>query len=97
MKIIDNTDKLLADIESKKRDCLATACAEVESTAKEICVKKTGDLANSITSVIEGDTGIIGSDKDYAPIVEIKYHPFLRPALEQQWNRIKEIFTGGKG
>jgi len=48
---------------------LEKACLLVENSAKEKAPVNTGNLRNSITYEVEGDTGIIGTNLEYAPYV----------------------------
>lgn len=49
---------------------LGKACALVEREAKKKAPKGTGELRNSITSRVEGQTGIVYTPLEYAPYVE---------------------------
>ena len=49
---------------------LGIACALVERTAKELAPKDNGELRRSITSKVEGTTGIVFTTLEYAPYVE---------------------------
>lgn len=49
---------------------LVKACVLVETTAKEKVPVETGTLKRSITHEIEGNTGIVGTNMEYAPYVE---------------------------
>lgn len=73
MRIKDNSAKLNKAIKAKIRKLLEEAAALVERSAKEYCHRKTGDLARSITHEIdvEGKTARIGSNLEYAPMVEL--------------------------
>jgi phage gpG-like protein len=46
------------------------ACLLVENDAKRNCPVDTGRLRQSITHRIEGSTGIVGTNVEYAPYVE---------------------------
>ena len=48
---------------------LEKACLLVENSAKEKAPVNTGNLRNSMTHDVEGDTGIIGTNLEYAPYV----------------------------
>lgn len=50
-------------------DSLNKACLLVEDSAKAKAPVNTGTLRNSITYEIEGDTGIVGTNLEYAPYV----------------------------
>lgn len=54
----------------KVRRAIGRCCAKVEGEAKEKAPKGTGELRNSISSRIEGDTGIVFTPLEYAPYVE---------------------------
>jgi len=49
---------------------LNQACIVVENNAKKNCPVDTGELRRSITHEVNGDTGIVGSNLEYAPYVE---------------------------
>jgi len=58
---------------------------------------QTGRLRSSITNRIEGSTGIVGTNVEYANFVEhgtdkMGAQPFLFPALEQVRAKIAEFF-----
>ena len=60
----------LAD-EEKMQQALNKACLLVEGSAKKKAPKgETGALARSITSKVEGNTGIVFTPLEYAPYVE---------------------------
>ena len=50
--------------------CLYKSCLLVEKSAKQKVQVDTGALRRSITSEVEGNTGIVGSNLLYAPYVE---------------------------
>lgn len=52
------------------RQALVNACVLVETTAKEKVPAPTGTLKRSITHEIKGNTGIVGTNMEYAPYVE---------------------------
>ena len=49
---------------------LGTCCALVEREAKQLAPKDNGELRRSITSKVEGNTGIVFTPLEYAPYVE---------------------------
>ena len=49
---------------------LTKAAFLVENEAKKKCPVDTGELRNSITSEIEGNQAVVGSNLEYAPYVE---------------------------
>lgn len=72
VKGVDSVTERLEGIvsEEKLKRALGLACAMVERSAKQKAPKGTGELRNSITSVVEGDTGIVFTPLEYAPYVE---------------------------
>ena len=56
--------------ESKIQQQLGLACALVERSAKKKAPKDTGALRRSITSKVDGLTGIVFTPLEYAPYVE---------------------------
>lgn len=71
---IKGIDKLIVKLDSAKNidltKALTKACIIVETSAKEKVPVDTGDLKRSITWEIDGNTGIVGTNKEYAPYVE---------------------------
>ena len=57
--------------EDKVKEALKKSCLMVEASAKQLAPKgRTGELARSITSKVEGLTGIVFTPLEYAPYVE---------------------------
>lgn len=52
------------------QEALNDSCLLVENTAKENCPVDSGQLRNSITSNVSGETGEVGTNVEYAPYVE---------------------------
>ena len=50
---------------------LEKACLIVENSAKQNCPVADGQLRQSITHMVEGTTGEVGTNVEYAPYVEI--------------------------
>lgn len=55
---------------AKLTNAISKACALVERAAKQKAPKDTGALRRSITSRIEGATGVIFTPLEYAPYIE---------------------------
>lgn len=75
MSRIDGVDEVLERLDSlisteNIEQALGKACALVERAAKEKAPKDTGELRRSITSRIEGNTGIVFTPLEYAPYIE---------------------------
>jgi len=99
-KIMDNTDKVMAEIERKSQEKLETAALMVERTAKQLAPVETGTLRRSITHKVTKNKAVVGSNVEYAPHIEMgtvkmAAQPFLRPALMANMARIKRLFTKG--
>jgi phage gpG-like protein len=66
----------------------------VERDAKIIVPVDTGTLRNSITHVVQGNVGIVGTSIEYAANVELgigqRRQPYLTPALNMNRAIIKE-------
>lgn len=73
---------------NKLQKALGKACALVERSAKQKAPKGTGELRNSITSKVEGDTGIVYTPLEYAPYVEFGTGLFAENGGRQDvpWN-----------
>lgn len=72
---IEGLDKLLSKLNKLERceavqEGLKAGASIVESAAKEKCPVDTGDLKRSITSRIDDDKAIIGTNLEYGPYVE---------------------------
>lgn len=66
--ILEAIDNIASGETIKQR--LGIACALVERAAKEKAPKDNGELRRSITSKVEGTTGIVFTPLEYAPYVE---------------------------
>lgn len=72
---LEGLEEVLAAIEelddtSNLEIALGKACAIVERAAKQKAPKNTGELSRSITSKVEGLTGVVYTPLEYAPYVE---------------------------
>lgn len=74
-KIVDHTNEVLAEIDKRIADGLIKAGLIVERRAKQICPRKTSRLARSITSEVSKNRVVIGSNVEYAPMVEMGTRP----------------------
>ena len=64
-------DALMAKLSAVDvQEALNESCLLVENTAKENCPVDSGQLRNSITSNVSGETGEVGTNVEYAPYVE---------------------------
>lgn len=72
MKVeVIGVDALMAKLSAVDlEEALNDSCLLVENTAKENCPVDSGQLRNSITSNVRGETGEVGTNVEYAPYVE---------------------------
>lgn len=94
---VNNTPEVLAKIKSAIAAALDESGNLVENAAVEKCPVDTGNLRNSLTHQVNGDTVEIGTGVEYAPYVELGTSrmgkkPYLRPALENNISKIEQIF-----
>ena len=73
MAEIEGLDRLMAKLEkiskSSMDEALKKACLVVETEAKLRCPVLDGQLRQSITNEVDGETGVVGSNLEYAPYV----------------------------
>ena len=106
VRFIDNSDKVLSELESAKARILELVGEKAEGYAKKLCpvgtVESTGikgyrggTLRNSITRRVEGDVLSVGSNVEYAPYVELGTgHHFKAPP---DWEKFTTEKGSGKG
>lgn len=93
-----NINKLVdGDLDKILQTALERACLIVEADARERCPVDTGQLQASITSEVDGLTGSVGTNVEYAPYVELgtskmSAQPFLLPSLEANRSKIERCF-----
>ena len=95
--------KLIKEVGQKCFQNMEKACLLVEGDAKREVRVDTGRLRASITHEIEKTKdetiGRVGSNVEYAVYQEygtskMRGHPYLRPALERNKGRIKQLLGG---
>lgn len=59
------------DLDKYLERALAKACAVVQRTAREKAPSDTGNLRRSIDFDVEGNEGVVFSNAEYAPYVEV--------------------------
>ena len=88
MAEVINLEKLICKLNKLSNQqmdqALNKACILVENQAKENCPVDTGELRMSITHYVEGDTGVVGTNKQYAPYVEYGTGLFAREGNGRQ-------------
>jgi len=96
-------DKLIKEVGLKCFQNMEKACLLVEGDAKRMVRVDTGRLRASITHEVEKSkdevTGRVGSNVEYAVYQEygtskMSGHPYLRPALEKNKRKIKQLLGG---
>lgn len=78
VKINDNVQKVLEELDAKIYTALARCGREAAERAAALAPIETGELKQSMTYQIKGDTAYIGSNVEYAAYVELgtgKYYP----------------------
>lgn len=105
IEVKDNTEELLAELQSKMPMVLEMIGQAGENNAKfEITALgaiDTGNLRNSISHTDDGTYAYIGTNVEYAPYVEMgtsKYpteRPFLRNAVQNHVDEYKTLFEEG--
>lgn len=96
VKVTDNTDKALEELQRKMDMALTAIGATAEGHAKDYCPVDTGRLRNSISNTHDDDSAYIGSNVEYAAYVELgtsrrKAKPYLKPAVTQHTAEYKEL------
>lgn len=96
VKITDNSDKALEELQRKIEMALTAIGATAESHAKDYCPVDTGRLRNSISNTHDDDSAYIGSNVEYAAYVELgtsrrKAKPYLKPAVTQHTAEYKDL------
>ena len=88
MAEVINLEKLISKLnklsDQQMEQALNKACILVENQAKENCPVDTGELRMSITHYVEGDTGVVGTNKHYATYVEYGTGLFARDGNGRQ-------------
>lgn len=78
----DNSDEVLEAFRQACLRALERCGMKAEGYAKDLAPVDTGNLRNSITHEVDGNTVYIGTNVEYAPYVELgtgKYYPGGRP------------------
>lgn len=93
--------KLVQKVNTANKKVINKACLLVVRDAKKLCPVDTGRLRSSITHEVEGTTGRVGSNVEYARAVEMGSEdpefnrapqPYLRPALHKNEKAILALF-----
>lgn len=92
----DNSEEVSRNIVQAIDRALEEIGLAAEGYAKRACPVDTGNLRNSITHAVEGDSAYVGTDVEYAPYVEMgtsrtAAQPFLRPAATEHGSTYRSI------
>lgn len=98
----DNSREVSAAIEAAVSRSLEKIGLAAEGYAKRKCPVDTGNLRNSITHAVEGDSAYVGTNVEYAPYVEMgtsrtAAQPFLRPAAADHQATYRKIVESELG
>ena len=96
IKIEDNSDDVLREMESAKERILLTIGLKAEGFAKKAAPVDTGTLRNSVANAVHEDDVYIGTNLEYAPYVELGTRstvakPYLKPAVLNHSATYKKI------
>lgn len=89
--------EVIQQLEQKLEQKMKEACVLVQDSAKQRCPVDTGRLQGSLTYQVQKDgnevEGLVGTNVEYAPYVEART-PFLKPAEDENRDRILQLFQG---
>lgn len=91
VEIRDYSDSILSQMSEAIARAFETIGLLAEGYAKRLCPVDTGRLRNSITHTTDGKDVYIGTNVEYAKVVELgtwkrKAKPYLRPAANDHMN-----------
>lgn len=69
--IDDQTGEVIDAVQAAVLRALTKIGMNIENYAKGYCPKDTGNLQNSITYSVDGDTVVAGTNVEYAPYIEL--------------------------
>lgn len=92
----DNTSEVKRAIHSALVTAISKAAVHVQGEAKMRVPVRTGNLKGSITQEVDGLTGTVGTNVEYAPFVEYgtvrqSPQPYLFPALDENKDNIRQM------
>lgn len=96
VKITDNSDKTLAEFEKAVERGLEACGMVAEGYAKEDTPVDTGRLRNYITYSVQSDGVYIGTNVEYAPVIELgnasrKAHHMLKNAVNNHADEYRKL------
>ncbi len=96
IRLVDNSDKVISDLEKKIANALEKCGMTAEGYAKLKCPVRTGRLRNSITHATSGRAEYIGTNVEYAASVEYgargrKPKPYLKSSIVDHLETYKTI------
>lgn len=93
VRVTDNTREVKEAMREAQRTALEASAQLVEGEAILRCPVDTGNLRSSITHIVNDDNAVVGTNVEYAPYPEYKGQAYLRPALDQNKDNIKRLFS----
>ena len=105
INVENNANLVLTELEHEMEKALVKCGLQAQTFAKSLCPVDTGNLRNSISYIVEGDTVYIGTNTEYAPYVELGTYkmaarPYLEPAISGHIGTYESIIKselGGAG
>lgn len=87
--------EVLAALNRAQIEGLELAATHVEGAAVLLCPVQTGNLRSSINHSVDEakKEAYVGTPVVYAAVQEFKYSPYLRPALDNNENQVKQIIA----
>ena len=70
-ELIDNSDAIKAALKEAAERALERCGSQAEGYAKDLCPTDTGQLRNSISHKVSGNSAYVGTNKEYAAYVEL--------------------------
>lgn len=84
--ITDNSDAVRHALELAKQRALEIIGTKAAAYAADLAPVDTGNLKNSLTHRVDGDTVLVGTNVQYAPYVELGTGPHYTPPPEWMEN-----------
>lgn len=102
VRLDDHSDEIIDILRETKLAALEECGLVAEGFAKRLCPVDTGNLRNSITHTVSGETAYIGTNVEYAAYVEMGTtrtvaKPYLKPAVADNADVYKQILYNYMG
>lgn len=88
--VFNDLPRLVDGMAARAAEEVAKTTFDIEAGAKAKAPVDTGNLMNSITAEVDGLTGTVSTNVEYAPYQEygtskMPAHPYMTPAAEAAW------------